>query len=91
MKNNLNLETSRRHSSTSSPLLRTTTTPASNSMSTRSRPRTERAPLPLLALLAFALTLSVREASAQWPPHPFAVTEPATAVTTSSATLNGLV
>ena len=65
--------------------------PRTDSMLAGFSRRLSRAPSVLLALLAFALTLSVREASAQWPPYPFAVTEPATAVTTSSATLNGLV
>jgi len=94
MKNNLNLETSGRHSSTSLPPLSTTSTPASNPMATHFRRRTVRAPLPLLALLALALTVPVREASAQWPPPvppPIASTLPATEVTSRSATLNGTV
>ena len=90
MKRNLNVETSRRHSSTGLPLLKTTHTAATNSLATRFRCWIGRAPLVWLALLALALTVSVREASAQWPP-PALVTLSATAVTRTNATLNGMV
>ena len=87
MKRKLNVETSRRHSPTSLPPLRTTSTAATNSMPRRFRRRLGRAPLALLALLALALTVPVREVSAQGPPT--ATTLDATGVSEYGATLNG--
>ena len=87
MKRNLNLETGRRHTSTSLPPLRTTRTAATHSLATRFRRRLGRAPLALLALLALALTVSVREASADGPP--IVTTLDATGVSEYGATLNG--
>jgi hypothetical protein len=91
MKRKLNVETSRRHSSTSLPPLKIPGTAATHSLATRFRRRLGRTPLALLALPALALTMPVREASGQWPPllpplQP--VTLPATEVTPGSATLN---
>ena len=84
MKRKLNVETGPRHSSTSLPPLRTTRRAATNSLAARFRRRIGRATLPLLALLALALAVPIREASAQWPPPvppPIASTLPATEVT----------
>ena len=87
MKSNLNVETSRRHSSTSLPPPSTTSTAATNSLVTRFRRRLGRAPLAWLALLALALTVPVHEASADGPP--IVTTLDATGVSDLGATLNG--
>ena len=89
MKINLNLETSRRHSSTRLRPLTTTSTAATNSMPRRLRRRIGRAPLALLALLALGLTVPVRESGAQGPPT--ATTLDATDVHANYALLNGTV
>src|ERR1039458_2234624 len=89
MKINLNLETSRRHSSTRLPPLTTTSTAATNSMPRRLRRRIGRAPMALLALLVLTLAGRVRESGAQGPPT--ATTLDATDVHANYALLNGTV
>ena len=87
MKRKLNVETGRRHSSTSLPPLRTTRTAATHSMSTLSRRPIRRVPLALLALLALALMVPVRKARAAGPP--IVTTLDATGVSEYGAGLNG--